>query len=294
MKKYILAFILIGNFTNALGASGDLMEDKYFSTNEPTLTPQEMAGVAIAKKWDASNSAHLKPVQGPDGSTRFLFGATRPSIVCAVLQVCDIELQMGEQVNSVNLGDSARWTVEPAISGAGDSQIQHILIKPMDVGLDTSLVIATTRRTYHLRLRSTRESAMSLVSFTYPEDSSKKWDILMAKAEDQKSRTTMPGTGENIEALNFNYSIDGNASWKPLRVYNDGKKTVIEMPMSMSQTEAPTLLVVNKSNEKSGEQTMVNYRLQNNRFIVDSVFKQAILIIGVGDEQNRITLTKED
>jgi type IV secretory pathway VirB9-like protein len=58
----------------------------------------------------------------PNGSIRFLYGAQQPSIVCAVLQVCDVALQPGEQVNSINLGDTARWTVEPAITGSGPAK----------------------------------------------------------------------------------------------------------------------------------------------------------------------------
>jgi type IV secretory pathway VirB9-like protein len=41
-------------------------------------------------------------------------------------------------------------------------------------------------------------------------------------------------------------TLSGSASWKPVRVYNDGRKTIIEMPGTMQQTEAPTLLVVRK------------------------------------------------
>ena len=40
----------------------------------------------------------------------------------------------------------------------------------------------------------------------------------------------------------FAYSVSGNAVWKPVRVYNDGQKTIIQMPKVMAQTEAPTLL----------------------------------------------------
>ena len=75
------------------------------------MTPQERAALDLAKKWKAGASTQgVKPVVGADGAIRFLFGATQPSMVCAVLQVCDVELQPGEQVNSLHLGDTARWT----------------------------------------------------------------------------------------------------------------------------------------------------------------------------------------
>jgi type IV secretion system protein VirB9 len=37
---------------------------------------------------------------------------------------------------------------------------------------------------------------------------------------------------------------------------------------------------------------MVNYRLQGDRYIVDTVFDKAILIAGVGGNQRRVTITR--
>ena len=79
-----------------------------------------------------------------------------------------------------------------------------------------------------------------------------------------------------------------------MRVYNDGRKTVIQMPETMGQSEAPTLLVVRKDGGLfSAEDTvMVNYRVQGDRYLVDTVFDKAILIVGVGRHQERITVTR--
>lgn len=234
---------------------------------------------------------------GPDGSIRFLFGSQQPSIVCAVLQVCDIELQAGEQVNSIHLGDQARWLVEPAVTGQGALEVQHLIVKPLDVGLETSLVVTTNRRTYHMRLRSHRRDFMPRVGFTYPEDALAKWDAIKSReshALDIKRSRTIPETGEYLGNLDFAYSVEGSAAWKPLRVYNDGQKTIIQMPSIMAQTEAPTLLLLNREGGlfRDDETVMVNYRLQGDRYIVDAVFDRAILIAGVGGNQSRVTISR--
>jgi len=70
------------------------------------------------------------------------------------LQVCDVALEAGEQVNTLNLGDAARWVTPPAITGIGADETTHLIIKPLDVGLKTSLMVATNRRSYHLQLKS--------------------------------------------------------------------------------------------------------------------------------------------
>lgn len=231
---------------------------------------------------------------GQNGAINFLFGAQQPSIVCAVLQVCDVSLQAGEQVNGIHLGDTARWTVEPAITGSGPGETLHLIIKPLDVGLETSLVVTTNRRTYHMRLRSHRTEYMPQVAFSYPEDSMAKWDALQRKETKQQEQGTIPATGEYLGNLSFDYDVSGSTSWKPARVYNDGSKTIIEMPRSMEQTEAPTLLVVRKEGGlfSDDETVMVNYRVQGARYIVDTVFDKAILIAGVGNSQDRVTITR--
>ena len=66
------------------------------------------------------------------------------------------------------------------------------------------------------------------------------------------------------------------------------------MPKAMAQTEAPTLMISRKQGRvfKKRGLTIVNYRVQGNRYIVDSVFDQAVLIVGVGGNQERITITR--
>ena len=66
------------------------------------------------------------------------------------------------------------------------------------------------------------------------------------------------------------------------------------MPTAMSQTEAPTLLVVRKDGGlfTDDETVMVNYRVQGDRYIVDTIFDKAILIAGVGSSQDKVTIVK--
>ena len=296
MKKPLIAWLLGTGMALGGGAlaRGEDLADQYFTAENPRLTAQEQAALALAKRWEGDAATGMAPVAGPDGAIRFLFGAQQPSIICAVLQVCDVALQPGELVNSIHLGDTARWTVEPAITGSGAGEIQHLIIKPMDVGLETSLVVTTNRRTYHLRLRSHRTDYLPKVAFTYPEEALEKWQELRTRAREARHERTLPATGESLDDLDFDYALSGTAPWKPVRVYNDGRQTVIQMPKTLAQSEAPTLLVVRKAGGLfSAEDTvMVNYRVQGDRYLVDTVFDQAILIVGVGRHQERVTVSR--
>ena len=272
-------------------------EESYFSSSEPQLSKQERQALAIAQEWqEGAERTGIKPFTGRNGALMFVYGAHTPDLVCAVLQVCDIALQAGERVNSIQLGDTARWNVEPAISGAGATEVQHIIVKPLDIGLKTSLLVTTNRRTYSIRLRSHRSDYMPQIGFIYPEDTLAKWQRLRSRKQATEQHSTLAGTGEYLGDLSFNYSVSGYTPWKPVRVYNDGRKTVIEMPDTIQQTEAPTLLVIRRDGSlfSKAQTVIVNYRLQGNRYIVDNVFNKAILVAGVGRHQQKITITRED
>ena len=291
MKTILIAMAL--SAVPALGiAAGQEPADMYFNQKEPKVTVQEKAGLKIVKKWQGGASG-IKPAAGPSGSVRFAYGLQQPNIVCAVLQVCDVELQAGERVNNLNVGDP-RFSVEFAVSGTGASQMQHLIIKPQDVGLQSTLIVTTDRRTYHLRLRSHRSDYMARVSFTYPEDLNARFEAAKLLAVKERQEQTIPQTREYLGDLHFKYELAGSAAWKPVRVYNDGVKTIIQMPAAMSQTEAPALLVVRKDGGlfRDDETVMVNYRIHGDRYIVDTVFDKAVLIAGVGGSQSKITITK--
>ena len=290
LKLAILAFFT--PMVVSAAPNNDILADKYFSKNEPSLTPQEKAAIDIANKFQKGNYSS-KPFAGPHGSINYVYTIGQIDVLCAVLQVCDVALQPGEQVNNLNIGDP-RFQIEPAITGFGESQTLHLLIKPLDVGLDTTLVVTTNRRTYHFRVRSSRDKFMPYVDFTYPEDAIAKWQAIRDKKVEHIKDNTIPSTNEYLGDLDFQYQIDGSIRWTPTRVYNDGKKTIIEMPYSMQQTETPTLLVIRKEGGifTDDDIQMVNYRLHGNRYIVDSVFDKAMLIAGVGSNQDKVTITR--
>ena len=301
MNCILRGFSMLALFLCAtVGMAGDglvqpdnaaLLDDLYFSKDNVQLTAKEMNALAIAKEWQSGDIMTENPVVGRDGSVEFLFGAEQPSVVCAVMQITDIELERGESVTSVNLGDSVRWQVQPAISG-GD--VTHILLRPKQVGLETSMVVTTDRRTYHVRLRSHRTEYMPRVKFFYIEDAISKWQAIKTAAAREREAATIPETNEYLGDLDFGYTVSGKASWKPVRVYNDSAKTIIEMPSTLNQQDVPTLLVVRKDGRilKKSDQVLVNYRVQSGRYIVDAVFDKAILIVGVGGNQEKVTITR--
>ena len=264
------------------------------SEHNPDLSTREWHSISLAKEWMNNGN---KSFRGEDGSITFLYGATMPRIISAPLRITDIQLQAGEQIKDVQIGDSTRWMITPSISGSKPHEVSHLIIKPTDVGLETTLVILTNRRTYHLNLLSRRTEYMPIVSFRYKSEINKKWsayqEYFQTQAKEEKKAKVVQVTStliRNIEDLDFNYKLIGETSWKPVRVYNDGIKTYIEMNESISFQEAPILMVLDSHDNTQ----LVNYRLKENKYIVDKLFNKAILVIGVGDNQEVITIQRNN
>ena len=62
------------------------------------------------------------------------------------------------------------------------------------------------------------------------------------------------------------------------------------MPRSVKSTNIPLLMTLEPESKKP---VIVNYRYQNNKFIVDALFDKAVLISGVGMKQKKITIIRE-
>jgi type IV secretion system protein VirB9 len=254
------------------------------------LTPKERAGVAQARHWA---TRAIMPHPDEDGIVRFLYGATMPSVVCAPLHVCDLELQPGEIVNNINIGDKARWSITPGLSGGGSGLVTHVMIKPYDAGLSSNLIILTNRRTYSIKLVSEQTEWMPLIGFNYPDEASSQW------ASYRRTMTAFVGTNSGQptaeSSLQF-YCVrpDGAPpNWIPTRAYTDGRRTVIEFPASFSYAAEPALVALAGGGFFSGPaKQVVSYRQSGNSYVVDSVLDRAELVSGVGGDQQSVKLQR--
>ena len=287
MRKFLLLiYIIIG--------SQLLAENSYFSEDSYHLDKREWKSVQQAKQW---LNHDISSMRGRDGRITFLYGATMPSVICSPLKITDIQLEVGEKLKSIQAGDTARWNFSTDVSGSGKNEVVHIIVKPLDLGINTNLIIFTNRRTYNLKLVSKKYVWTPIINFTY--NSSLQSSLIkykkyqMKKAENYRKLNSFeksPQSRVDINNLDFNYEIDGNVKWKPIRVYNDGIKTFIQMPKSISVQEAPVLVVLDSSSNKN----LVNYRLKEDKYIVDKLFNSAMLLLGVGSDQESVIIHRVD
>ena len=255
-----------------------------------SATAQE--AVRVSEAWRGEPNA---PAAGADGRVLYSFGAGLPIVVCAPLRVCMIELQAGEKITGEpQIGDSVRWNISPALYGTGDQATAIIILKPQTPGLDTNLLITTDRRAYYLRLISKPEEYVARVAFAYPAEDNRKWQTQIAeqnaasRQENRDAAAVIPAVVA-VEKMNFSYSVKGgDEHLRPVRVFDDGAKTYIQMPADIQHREAPVLVVLGPD----GKGEMTNYRVRDQVYIVDRLFERANLVLGSGKKAQKVEITR--
>ena len=213
------------------------------------------------------------------GLVTFTYGSGIPTVVCALLELTDLAFEKGESILSVQLGDSVRWNIESAISGSANDSVEHLIVKPLEAGLKTSMLITTDRRTYHIRLKSTEADFMPAVVFSYPnslklpskkhygDDSYLQYTSNYVSNEDHDDNSETNSSLKNYSSVqnvsyegnsrptlnvaatyndstqrrNYNYSVDGDSKIIPQNVYDDGKRTFIVMNNPINSSYLPVL-----------------------------------------------------
>ncbi|WP_442765296.1 P-type conjugative transfer protein TrbG [Sulfurospirillum cavolei] len=278
-------------FLGSLILSSLLFADD-FGRDFANLTEKEKKDLAIAQEWIRSQTTTMS---GSNGEVVFLYGASMPSIVTAPLRLTDIALEPGEIIKDVRAGDTVRWLIDLSISGEEPNLVSHVIVKPTDKDLQTNLKIMTNKRVYTLNLVSQIKDYMPSVAFNYVNNISatlESYKKTMKEKSESKNfkKTKDEAIPSNVDNLDFGYTVEGDAEFKPLRVYNDGIKTYVQMPKNLKFYEAPVLMILDT---KSDENQIVNYRLKLDTYIVDRLFNKAVLISNVGDKQEKITITKK-
>ncbi len=265
------------------------------------LNAAGISAAEVSRLWETSVSM---PTPGPNGKVVYIYGQGMPVLVCAPLRVCAIELEVGEHLQSEpQLGDSRRWEITPVLSGSGLDETPILIVKPIEAGLETDLIVPTDRRTYVIRLVSDPTRFVSRLAFQYPDEDRAKWADFEARqneakrnaesiAEERRANDKKDGVlpmGENaVDRLYLDYKMTGDEHLRPDHVFDDGQHTYLIYPNDGRFRELPTLLLV-----VNGKTELVNFRVDGSRYIVDRLFDKAVLVVGVGKKQTRITITRE-
>jgi len=205
----------------------------------------------------------------------------------APLRVTTLTLAPGEAIVSKAAGDTVRWQIGETTSGQGQAQRAHVMIKPLERGLETNLVLATSQRVYLIQLRSGGPEAFNAAI---------SWDVAAvappsAGAITESAAAEPPGLVAPVGPLDARYRILPRGSrppWTPTAVMTDGVRTFLTFPPALGASEAPALFVIGPG----GDAQLVNYRQQDGVWVVDRVVDQAELRVGDKHRQT-VRITRE-
>lgn len=195
-------------------------------------------------------------------------------IYCQPYRITDLALEPGEMVlENPFLSESQVWEIGAGVSRKNGEDVQHFYFKPDMSGLTTSLIIITDRRVYNFLLKSFRDCYMPMVEFEYPNTMPYK---IKTDAMDKLNELRNEKNSIDPKYLSFDYkmkySIFHKPLWLPKRVYDDGRKTYIQLDERVLHSESPVLF--NKSNRR------INYRVDKNLIIIDELIEKVTLRLG--------------
>lgn len=169
-----------------------------------------------------------------------------------------IELQPDEKIETLALGDSIAWKVEPNRKG------DIIFVKPVEKNAQSNLNVVTDKRIYSFMLRSnTRPPSGQIyaVRFRFPDDEASA--RLLAEAKERAANPNLKDL--NIANANSDYGYKGSSANKPVAVFDDGTKTWFRF-----EGETPAIYIVDADRNES----LVNFRTEGPYVVVDKVSPQ--------------------
>ena len=169
-----------------------------------------------------------------------------------------IELQADEKIETLALGDSLAWKVEPNRKG------DIIFVKPVDKQAHSNLNVVTSKRVYSFLLRSNThppDRQIYAVRFRYPDDEASA--KLMTAARERAAYPNLKSL--NIANANSEYGYKGASANKPVAVFDDGTKTWFRF-----EGETPAIYIVDADRNES----LVNFRTEGPFVVVDKVAAQ--------------------
>ncbi|MDR2759124.1 MAG: TrbG/VirB9 family P-type conjugative transfer protein [Spirochaetaceae bacterium] len=253
-----------------------------YSPERQEEAPRPTGAAAVQESTKAAIQVPLKYVNGmmyyPWDETFVYEIHTMP------YRTTDIQLEPGEQVLEMPfLSEEKVWELGAGVSRKDGQDVQHFFVKPTYANLTTSMIIITDRRVYHILLKSFKDTFMVMVQWEYP--SSMPFTVKAEAMNKRIRELANDALTVNPEFLSFDYKISYSLFkkpvWIPRRVYDDGRKTYIELDEKMLHTESP--VIFNKRNER------INYRVKKNLVIIDELIEKITIRRG----KEKITITKK-
>lgn len=220
------------------------------------------------------------PLPGDSRLVQFEYDADNTFLLLARPKlVTHIEFGRDEQIVTVAGGDTKNWELTPT------SNLRNLFVKPVSEQLETSMTVITNKRSYQFVLRSTgpgakwyqrvtwRYGETILLDLKAAEEKAVEEHKAVAAVERARDAQTL-GVGVDPASLRFGYQLTGEANFRPVSVFDDGKFTWIRIPAGSQ--ELPALFATGTA----GELMLVNYVVKGDYLVAQRVLEAGLLKLG--------------
>ena len=258
----------------------------------PAQQLSERAAELAARQWQTAGEA--RELIGTNGEVMYPYGASRPTITCAPLHVCVIQLIDGETISQYSIGDNVRWIIQTA-----SSTRPIVAIKPTEPNIVTNLMIATDAgRVYYMTLESDPVDYVPMVGFYDPgrllvagptatsTADMRARDRGWRSARDQALGGMDPGSvvaplgSVDPSKLDFGWTCrpgNGSEAPVPVRVFSAQGHVYVQMPQDIQYGNAPAIFGLDGDSP-----TLINSRMVGYYYVIDGQPRHFRLLLGVG------------
>jgi len=241
-----------------------------------------LLSLALAAPVGAVAELVATPLRGDSRLVQFNYDADNTYLVLARPKaVTHLQFAPDELIQSVAAGDTHNWELTPT------KNRKNLFIKPKFDDQESSMTVITDQRTYQFVLRSTGEGkkwyqrvnwvyngelVVNLDSEPATHPAAQIPEIRPSSASDAARHVGIPGL--QPEALRFNYEISGDAPFRPLVVFDDGRFTYFKLPSNVQ--ELPALFAVIEGKDYS----LVNFEVKGDYLVAHRVLATSVLKLG--------------
>ncbi len=149
------------------------------------------------------------PTPGPNGKVVYIFGQGMP--VTRLRSAARLRNRIASRAST---SKASRKSVTPAAGKSRPFSLAPVsmkrrclVVKPIEAGLETDLIVPTDQRTYVVRLVSDPTRFVSRLAFQYPDEDRAKWAAFEARQDESK---------RNAEAIAEERARKRQESWRVL------------------------------------------------------------------------------
>ena len=197
--------------------------------------------------------------------------------------VTHLEFPEDDRVQTMAAGDTTNWEFTPT------KDRRHIFIKARLENASTTMTVITEKRSYQFVVRATGEGAKWYQRVTWRVPNTLLLDEEVSALPPvrtlNKEQEANSGMTINPEHIRSNYTIEGDAPFRPMSVFDDGKMTWVQLPPGLQ--ELPIVLAL----DETGEYMLVNYLPKGEYLLIQRLVDK--MVLKIGKREVKVSRTEE-